>query len=210
MKLFNLVNSHWYTIYRLFPLVCPFFLMEATTEALALFASAPAASWLTLVLLLQERGPLPGSETGLLSNTQKWIVWGDTSADKARDFIGKGHLGGEQQAKGTQENSSVTWLVVSSFMVMGLVSRFSLANHSNSRVLAGGACLVQPRWMPDRRILGGGQTCGVSFWPFPNSSSWWRLISSMFLTRTSCCKITHANSYYSAWQGGQFQSVCFP
>ena len=31
------------------------------------------------------------------------------------------------------------------------------------RVLSGGARLVQPRWMPMRRILGGGWTCGVSF-----------------------------------------------
>ena len=36
---------------------------------------------------------LPGPETGLLSNTRKWIVWGDTCADKARDFIGKGAPG---------------------------------------------------------------------------------------------------------------------
>ena len=144
-------------------------------------------------------GALPGPETGLLSNTQKWIVWGDISADKARDFIGKGHPGGEQQGKGTQENSSVTWFAVSGFMVMGLVLGLSLANHSNSRVLAGSACLVQPRWMPDRRILRSGQICGVSFWPFPNSSGWWRLISSVFLTRTSCCKTTHANGYYAAW-----------
>ena len=48
------------------------------------------------ITLLQEGGPLPGPETGLLSNTQKWIVRGDACADKARDFIGKGHLGGEQ------------------------------------------------------------------------------------------------------------------
>ena len=54
------------------------------------------------------------------------------------------------------------------------------------RVLPGGARLVQPRWMPERRILGGGRTCGISFWPFPNLSIWWWLISSMFLTRTSC------------------------
>ena len=54
--------------------------------------------------MLQEWGPLPGPETGLLSNTWKWIVWGDTCADKARDFIGKGHPGGEQSGKGTQEN----------------------------------------------------------------------------------------------------------
>ena len=41
--------------------------------------------------MLQERGLLPGPKTGLLSDTR-----GDTSADKARDFIGKGHSGGEQ------------------------------------------------------------------------------------------------------------------
>ena len=33
--------------------------------------------------------------------------------DRARDFNGKGHLGGEQQGKGTQENSSAMWLPVS-------------------------------------------------------------------------------------------------
>ena len=37
------------------------------------------------------RGPLPGPETGLLSNTRKWIVWGVTCIDNARDFIGTGH-----------------------------------------------------------------------------------------------------------------------
>ena len=36
---------------------------------------------------------------------------------------------------------------------------------------------------------------------FPNSSGWWWLISSMFLSRTSCHKTTHANSYYGAWPG---------
>ena len=36
---------------------------------------------------------------------------GDTCADKARDFIGKGHPGGEQEGKGTQENCSAAWLV---------------------------------------------------------------------------------------------------
>ena len=83
-------------------------------------------------ILLQEGGPLPGPETGLLSNTWKWIVQGDTCADKARDFIGKGHPGGEQEGKGTQESCSATWLSVSGFMVMGLVSGLSLANHSDS------------------------------------------------------------------------------
>ena len=55
------------------------------------------------------------------------------------------------------------YMVLSGFMVMGLASGLSLANHSDSRVLLGGARLVQPKWMPERRILGGGRTCGVSF-----------------------------------------------
>ena len=85
-------------------------------------------------------------------------------------------------AKGTQVESSRVreprrialphGSAVSGFMVMGLVSWLSLANHSDSRVLPDGACLVQSRWMQERRILGGGQTCDVSFRPFPNSSGW--------------------------------------
>ena len=90
-----------------------------------------------IIELLQEGGPLPGPKTGLLSNTRKWIVWGDTCADKARDFIGKGHPGGEQEGKETQENCSVTWLAMLGFTVMGLVSGWSLANHSNSESFLG-------------------------------------------------------------------------
>ena len=41
---------------------------------------------------------------------------------------------------------------------MGLVSGLSLANHSDSE-----SFLEVPKWVPERRILGGGQTCGVSF-----------------------------------------------
>ena len=39
--------------------------------------------------VLQGRGPLPGPKRGLLSNSQKWIVRGDTDADKAR-LLGRG------------------------------------------------------------------------------------------------------------------------
>ena len=84
---------------------------------------------------------------------------------------------------------------------MGLVSGLSLANHFDSKVLPGGARLAQPRWMPVRRLLGAGRMCGVSFWHFLNSSGWWWLISSMFLTRTSCRKIAHADGYYGTWPG---------
>ena len=48
---------------------------------------------------------------------------------KLKPVLGRGHLGGEQQGKGIQENCSATWLAVLGAVVMGLVSRLSLANH---------------------------------------------------------------------------------
>ena len=82
--------------------------------------------------LLQGGRPLLGPKSVLLSNTWKWSVRGDTHADKARDFIGKGCPGREQQGQGTQENYSAMWLAVLGFMVLGLVSDFSLAIHPDS------------------------------------------------------------------------------
>ena len=68
--------------------------------------------------------------------------------------------------RGTQVESSrvrePTLLTVLGFMVMGLVSRLSLARLLTQSP-SSGTCLLQPRWMPVRRILGGGQTYGVSF-----------------------------------------------
>ena len=52
-----------------------------------------------------------------------------------------------------------------------------------------------------RGLLGSGRTSSVSSRPFPNSSGWWWLISSVFLIRISCQETSHANSYYGAWPG---------
>ena len=48
------------------------------------------------MVLLQEGEPLPGPESGLLSNTQNELSEETHVLDKARDFIRKGHPGGEQ------------------------------------------------------------------------------------------------------------------
>ena len=45
----------------------------------------------------------------------------------------------------------------------GISFRVVFSQSFRLRVLPGGASLVQPRWMPERRILGGGWTCGVLF-----------------------------------------------
>ena len=55
------------------------------------------------------------------------------------------------------------------FMVMGLVSGLSLANHSNSEAFLV-ASMAKPRWMLARGILGSGRTPDVSIQPFGNSS----------------------------------------
>ena len=52
---------------------------------------------------------------------------------KQEILLGKSAQGREQDGKGTQENCSATWLTVLGFMGMGLVSGWSLANHSNSK-----------------------------------------------------------------------------
>ena len=84
---------------------------------------------------------------------------------------------------------------------MGLVSSLSLANHSYS-----GSFLVAHALLSQDGFRQGGfwevsRICDVSFWPFQNSSCWWCFVSSVFLTRISYHKITHANDYCGAWPG---------
>ena len=114
------------------------------------------------LILLQEEGPLAGLLSEFLPNTQKWITWGDTRDDKARDFTGKGHPGGEQQGEGTQEDCCAAWLP-------GVYApRLSLANHSVPGV-PGDSCVTWPRWIPGR-VLGGGRAPGAPFdfsWTLP-------------------------------------------
>ena len=89
---------------------------------------------------------------------------------------------------------------VSGSVVMGLVSGLSSADRSDSEsCLAAHALLSQDG--RSERILGGGQTHGVSLRPFPDSSGWWWRVSSVFLTGTSCREITHADGHPGPWPG---------
>ena len=78
------------------------------------------------------------------------------------------------------------------------------------RVLPGGACLVQPRWMPERRVLGGGRTCGVSFWPSQTLPVGGGLLVPCSLAGPPVIKQLMQIVTMVPGQGGQFQSVCFP
>ena len=133
----------------------------------------------------------------------------ETHVDKARDFIGKGQMGGEQEAEETQENCSAAWLADLGFMVMGLVSGWSLANHSNSES-PGGAHIAQPRWMLARGILRNGRT-RVS--PFDLSRTLPvgdGLLIPCSLSGSPVIKQLIQMVTMVPGQGGRFQSVCFP
>lgn len=57
-----------------------------------------------IVIMLQEEGSSQGLSLGSCI-TWKSIVQGDRHTDKAKGFIGKGCLDGEQYHKGTQETA---------------------------------------------------------------------------------------------------------
>ena len=163
-----------------------------------------------ILKLLQEGGSLPEPQIGLLSNTWKWIVRGDISADKARDFIGKAQPGGEQQGTGTQENRSAMWLAVLGFMVIGLVSGWSLANHSNSEFFlvvhasfSQNGCYWEGFWEVDRHVVSPFDLS----WTLPVGGG---LLIPYSLSGSPVIKQLVQMVTMVPGQGGRFQSVCFP
>ena len=66
----------------------------------------------------------------------------ETRADKARDFIGKGHPGGEQQGEETQESCSAAWLAMLGFMVV--LDGHAVSPLDLSRALPVGGGLLVP------------------------------------------------------------------
>ena len=85
---------------------------------------------------------------------------------KQEILLGKGPRVESSRAREPRRTALSRGFAVPGYMVLGLVSRLSLANHSESEsflVVQVVVYLVQPRWMPVRRILGGGWTCSISF-----------------------------------------------
>ena len=74
----------------------------------------------------------------------------------------EGAPGWRAGGKGNQQNYPAMWLTVLGFMVMGLVSRLSLASHSDSgSFLAVYASLSQDGCQRER-IWEVGRTCGLA------------------------------------------------
>ena len=153
---------------------------------------------------LQEGGPLLGPKTGLLSNTRKCI------SEETHVLTKQGILLGKQEGKGAQENFSVTWLAVLSFMVIGLVSRSSLANHPDSEsflvvctLFSQDGCQREGFWEVVRLVVS----------PFDLSQT--LLVGGGLLVPCSLAgppviKQLMQRVTMVPGQGGWFQSVCFP
>ena len=131
---------------------------------------------------------------------------GDTSADRARDFIGKGRPGGEQWVREPEQLCHIAC----NFMVMGLVSGLSSANHSDSEsflvvhaLFSQDGCqragfwevvgqVVSPFDLSRTLLVGGGVLVPCSLPGPPVIKQLMQMVTMV------------------PGQGGRFQSVCFP
>ena len=154
----------------------------------------------------RKRTHAPGPESGLLSNTWKWILPSKHMCWKSKRLYWEGVPG--WKAGGLGNPRGLLCHMAGSLRFYGDKMSFQVVSGQSLwlRVHLGGARLL----LQDGFQTGGfwevGKTCGISFWPFLSSSSWWWFVSSVFLNRISHHKITHVNGYSDAWSGRRFQS----
>ena len=119
-------------------------------------------------------------------------------------------MGRERQGRGTRENCSVTWLVVSVFMVMGFVFGLSLANRSDSEsflvvhtFFSQDRCQLERFWEVVEHVVSPFDLS----WTLPVGGG---LLVLCSLPGTPIIKQLMQMVTMVPHQGGPFQSVCFP
>ena len=159
--------------------------------------------------LLREGRPLPGPECGFLSNTQKWIVQGDTRANKARDCIEKVYPVESSSVRETRKTALPCGSLPQILWWWNSFPRLSLANVFDSGSFLVVHAMLNPEGFQGEWCWVVGRTLGVSslHLTFPEFFRLGLFVSFTFLTRTSCCKIAHASGYCCVWSGRWFQSV---
>ena len=152
-------------------------------------------------------GHLPGPKRELLSNTRKWIVWRGKCVDNATDTS----LGRGTQAESSRVRDPRRTTLPCGFMVMGLVSGLSLANHSDSgSFLVAHALLSQDgcQWKGFWEVVGHTVSPFDLSLTFPIGGD---LLVSCSLPGPPNKHNSHKwLPWYLPGQCGQFQSVCFP
>ena len=99
----------------------------------------------------------PRPESGLLSYTPKWSVWGDICVDKGKDLIG---MAPWSESSRVRESRRIALPHGSCLRFYGNGISFQIVSGQSSglylvwiRVLPGGMYISQPRWIPVCRIL---------------------------------------------------------
>ena len=82
--------------------------------------------------MLQEEGLLPGPKLGSCLTLRNELSEETHVLTKQESLLGKGTRLESSRVREPRRSALPLWLTVSGFMVMGVVSEWSLANHSNS------------------------------------------------------------------------------
>ena len=109
---------------------------------------------------------------------------------KQETLLGRGAWAENRKVREPSRTALPMWVQVSGFMVKGFISGLSLGNQGPSWWHTYCSAKMDSSEEDSGRLV-----------PFPNSSDCFWLVISMFLTRTSCHKITHASVYYGSWPG---------
>ena len=134
-----------------------------------------------ILKLLQEGGPLPGPES--VGHPRRCTCW---QSKRLHCFEGKGPL---WAGRGWEDPGGLLCHVAQPRVLCDGLSFWVVSGQSlQLGVLPSGKCIIKPRWVPARWVLGDwwDTWTGVSFRPLPTPSGWWYLVSSAFLTKTSC------------------------
>ena len=155
----------------------------------------------------QEGEPLPGPKSGLLFNTRKWIVQGDTCADRGKGAFEKAapveNIKVRELRRTALPCSSKSQGLSGTVSFQVVCGQSSCATHiwsDSGSFLGTHASLSQDRfqhkgfWEIGRTYY--GLSSPRSFGPLPNSSSWfcWWLISFVFFIGTSCCEASYISA----------------
>ena len=178
-------------------------------QALSIFNWVVYSNFFLLFLVslfVAGRGTPSRAWDGHLSNTQKWIVRGDIHADKARDFIGKGHPVESSRVRKPRRTCLSHGL---QFYGDGISFWVVLSQSFWLRVLPGGAGLFSQ------------EGCQKGFWemvghvvsPFdlsPTLAGGGGLLVPCSLPGPAVLKQLMQMFTMVPGQGGWFQLVCFP
>ena len=192
-------------ISNLISICCSSFFLLSTPNTLASCCSSNRL----VTLLFQEGGPLLGPKSGLLSNTQKLVVWGYTWADKTRGFIGKrawAESSGVREPRGSAlPRGSQSWVLWWWDYFPGCLWPIILTQGTSWWDTH-----CSPKMDASEKDSGRWKDACISFWPFLNSSGLWWLISSVFFAGTSCPKITHTWLLWCLARVGGFRQFASP